>query len=282
MHQRHELEAAAFVLRHKQLEDDNEQLELENCEESERGRVEAATLEIGNTEKRLEFLIDCENREFSRQEELAKPKSRVLERRLDSAAQVKLDGKFSLYTRRPCTSSALLLPIRSTTAPLRNTEEEYKEYRVLTLSDGQLASIKAIPADVAKGKNDKRLHIRPKTSAIGQYTDAVHQREATVRANLFGSLVSHNTVDELMDQQEQLKGRSIIKLRREKIDLINGRRSKFVSRSLVPPTIHQSSISTIIQNSKARLEQEEQTVAQRSSGFVYFVCFSSRIFIHSC
>lgn len=56
-------------------------------------------------------------------------------RRLAVASAVKIDGKFSNFTTRPCTSSALLIPIRTVSAPLLGTEEEHSINRVLTLSE---------------------------------------------------------------------------------------------------------------------------------------------------
>merc|ERR1711991_697667 len=130
MHERHKQERRDYIAAHQKLEDENDQLNLEYCEEGEVERLakcekerEDAAIEL----KRLQDIVPVLEAEAI---EKARPVSVINQRRFDAAAAVKLDAKFQKFTMRPCTSSALFVPVRSLLAPLRNTEEEFAPYRV--------------------------------------------------------------------------------------------------------------------------------------------------------
>lgn len=182
-----------------------------------------------------------------------RPVSQLQERRLNSANRVKLDGKFTAFTRRPSTSSSLLIPVRSVNAPLLNTEEEKSILRILTLSDTELASIQLTPAQKILLANKI-----PKTSTIGQYTDAAAVNSHTDRKELFSRVAHLTNLEETQKESNRARGSGAKEVtRREKDDLINNRRSRFVDPHLVPPVRDKNDLLYLIREAKKEKTSDE-------------------------
>jgi hypothetical protein len=182
-----------------------------------------------------------------------RPISQLQERRLNSANRVKLDGKFTAFTRRPSTLSSLLIPVRSVNAPLLNTEEEKSILRILTLSDTELASIQLTPAQKILLANKI-----PNTSTIGQYTDAVSCNSHTDRRELFSRVARLTNLEETQKESNRARAAgSKEATRREKDDLINNRRSRFVDPQLVPPVRDKNDLLNLIREAKKEKASDE-------------------------
>ena len=66
-----------------------------------------------------------------------------------------MDAKFNHFTKRPCTASAMLVPLRTGNAPLENTEEEYNTIRLLSMTD----------AEATARQPDKKTQVRNRNPA---------------------------------------------------------------------------------------------------------------------
>ena len=176
MHERHKQERRDYIAAHQKLEDENDQLNLEYCEEGKVERLakcekerEEAAIEL----KRLQDIVPVLEAEAI---EKARPISVINQRRFDAAAAIKLDAKFQKFTRRPCTSSSLFVPVRTLLAPLRNTEEEFAPYRVFTLSDSELKAIKPTETELYAAEMDRKMGRRPATKTSDRRTDSSQSR----------------------------------------------------------------------------------------------------------
>ena len=104
--------------------------------------------------------------------------------------------------------------------------------------------------DLLKIENDKLHNRRPKTSSIGQYTQSAKTKDETERQALFGRVVQHGGLEELLAEQERRSLKKVVSITREKDDLIGNKRSRFIDSHLVPPVRDKNSILDIMKDQK--------------------------------
>lgn len=123
-------------------------------------------------------------------------------RRQVAAKNVARDGKFLEFTRRPATSSALLMSLRKPSAPLVGTAEENDEMRRIG-SQGpehelarQLASMESQIRALPFGRKPQRIH---GTNSIGAYDKGLKFKAPTEKQSLMAQLSGEERLPNLLD-----------------------------------------------------------------------------------
>lgn len=182
------------------------------------------------------------------------------ERRQKLAQLVILDGKFNQFTKRPATSSAMLLPLRHAVAPYEGTEEEGNTRRILSSQGKDFDMVKTQISNTRRfGGQSQKVP----TSTIGAYTKALDKVAVTAREELFAQVpIKPLTERELAElavsksSSNNLESR-LANIKKDKADTVNkDRRLRFVEKELVPPEVLLNDIQTIIQEKANRKEQE--------------------------
>jgi hypothetical protein len=211
--------------------------------------------------------------------------SQLLQRRKLMAHRMNLDGKFELFTLRPCTSSALNLSHRHETAPLEKTDEEHSLVRFLTtpsqtrkiLASEYFGKTKVEKEKIEMFKFTKGIK---NTTSIGSYRPMTEMMttatrgggvgvyKPTQRQKLYDRLrmtetsgmstsaalnipMSTPPVSSSLSTNESYKGKKIIMDPQEK-------RSLFVSPDLLPPTKELKSLEELKQKLKLEFHNQEE------------------------
>lgn len=167
-----------------------------------------------------------------------RPSSVIKQRRADIAHKVALDGKFINFTKRPASSSTLWLPLRTPNAPMYGTIEQDNILRIIASQGKDFDLMEKTKKENIYEKLG--LCVDPKKSVIGAYSEAVEFSGSTDRDKLLFSIAGTGTgtadssndisINTVMDVES--KGNA---LKREKVDMVGGRRKRFVDRALIPP-----------------------------------------------
>lgn len=198
-----------------------------------------------------------------------RPRSQLEKRRLESAEAVKLDAKFYKFTKRPATSSALFLSVRTPDAPLMGTEEEKSLMRMLTSQGKEYELIqKHQPKQTALHKLTGVTADKPSISTTGAYNKGITSIGLTERDLIYKRVVLNPLS---LREQAELKytnkdGGESIKtfddLTATQPDLdAQGRRLRFVEKDLIPPARKLDSMRKALSAEDARKEEMEKTKA---------------------
>ena len=174
--------------------------------------------------------------------DVQRPVSAVQQRRIHSARLVALDAKFFRFTKRPATSSAMFLSLRSPTAPLDGTEEQKSIMRHIT-SQGKEYDL------VAKNRKvDLRVRLgfavkEPPKSGMGDYIDGIIVNINGERDLLYNKLNIKPMSDVEAIQAQMLAAaeeRNKSKGAKEaviqpKVDMVQDKRLRFVEPVVIPP-----------------------------------------------
>jgi len=191
-------------------------------------------------------------------EPIERPVSNVKQRRADIAHQVALDGKFVSFTKRVATASTLWLPLRTPNAPLYGTAEHGNILRIITSQGKDFDLMEKTKKENIYEKLG--LVVDPKKSVIGAYSEAVQFGGSSERDKLLFSIAGTNisegqkeaSIDTVLDVEAKDSA-----LKRDKVDMVGGRRKRFVDRALIPP----KTLSNFIEqahdrDNKAELEKQ--------------------------
>ena len=181
-------------------------------------------------------------------EPLERPSSVIKKRRDYIARCVAVDGRFAGFTKRPSSSSCLWLPRRKPEAPMYGTEEQGSILRIIA-SQGKDFDL------VEKTKKENiyeklGLVLDPPVSIIGAYSEAIVFGGSSDRDKLLFSVAGTQATGAVEEEggggEDEGDGNTLdpnanrTALKREKLDLVSGRRKRFVAKALVPPK-HMSS-----------------------------------------
>ena len=163
-----------------------------------------------------------------------RPLTPMQARRQHGAYLVSLDAKFNNYTKRPCTASAIMVSLRTGIAPLDLTEEENSAQRLLSITDEEREARKPDRTAQLTGKKTK-----PLISSMGAYATSVEFQDDNPRRALLKRVAPRFASErEAAEQQVALEAAKMKKkgqLRRSQIDMVQGRRARFVDKMLLPP-----------------------------------------------
>ena len=198
------------------------------------------------------------------EEEGKRPVSQLGRRRINSARAVGLDAQFYRYTKRPATSSALGLPLRTPDAPLDGTEEESSVLRQVGDQGAEYDLVRK-----ARGKNMRKAlgytTQRPNITPMGDYNTDEKLAPKNAREKLFSRLqakpmsdreAAENLVAQAAKDQESGKGAAEAKMA-DQIELINGRRARFVDKVAIPPDRKETGVEKAMKEQKRVQEEEE-------------------------
>eukprot|EP01038_Epipyxis_sp_PR26KG_P007844 gene7844-10651_t len=195
--------------------------------------------------------------------------SAIKQRRLNLVHSVSNDAKFLNYTKRLTTNSALLIPLRTPFAPLEGTEEEKSVLRAITSQGPEFENL------LKNKKKDKLkkfvMRIKPPSkSTIGAYNETTKFNELNDRDKLYQLLAIDSKLEELHSTQATevnndngLKGSPKKTAEFEiqnKIELVNDKRPRYVSKSILPPIHTISKVETMSTQMKA---QEEKALRKK-------------------
>jgi len=189
-----------------------------------------------------------------------RPMSKTAQRQRESAALVKMDALFNSFTKRPCTASAILIPLRSGNAPLENTEEEYSTQRLLSMLD----------EDKEARKEDKKSSLIgrkpvPLKSKMGAYASGVEYKVENPRTILMDR-IAPRFANEREKAEETVrilaeKGGRKGDVKRQKVDLVLNRRRRFVDKLLLPPTkMEMDAFAKLKQQRRLKQEAEAEEI----------------------
>ena len=163
-----------------------------------------------------------------------RPLTPMQARRQHGAYLMSLDAKFNNYTKRPCTASAIMVSLRTGVAPLDLTEEENSTQRLLSITDEEREARKPDRTAQLTGKKTQ-----PLISSMGAYATAVEFQDDNPRRALLKRVAPRFASErEAAEQQVALAAAKMKKkgqLRRSQIDMVQGRRARFVDKMLLPP-----------------------------------------------
>jgi hypothetical protein len=200
------------------------------------------------------------------QEEIRRPNSQLGHRRIGSAQKIALDARFLRYTKRPSTSSALFVSLRTPDAPLDGTEEERYENRILSDQGKEYDQVREMRNKTLR----KSLGFRPKTppkTPMGDYCIDQVQNPMKERESLFSRLNSKPLTElealeaSVREKANETKSASEAKIA-EKVEMVNGKRSRFVDHVAVPPIRTESSLRNAIRTQK----EDEKKKMEKSIG----------------
>lgn len=191
-------------------------------------------------------------------EPLERPMSTIKQRRSHIAHQVALDGKFVNFTKRVATASTLWLPLRTPTAPMYGTVEQGNILRIIASQGKDFDLMEKTRKENIYEKLG--LVVDPKKSVIGAYSEAVQFGGSSDRDKLLFSITGTNraegreeiSVNTVMDVEAKDNA-----LKRGQVDMVAGRRKRFVDKALIPP----KTLSNFIEQAhdrdhKAELEKQ--------------------------
>ena len=192
-----------------------------------------------------------------------RPRSQLSERRISSARAVTLDATFFRYTKRPATASALGLPLRSPNAPLDGTEEEKNILRYISDQGMEYDLVRK-----ARGKNMRKalgcVTERPTITAMGDYNTEEKITAMNEREKLFSRLATKPKSDReaaedlVRAAQESQEGKAAMEAKlAEPVEMINGRRSRFVDADVIPPDRKETGVERALKEQQ-RVQEEEQ------------------------
>jgi len=198
------------------------------------------------------------------EKEEKRPMSQLGQRRINSARAVGLDAQFYRYTKRPATASALGVPLRTPSAPLDGTEEESSVLRQIGDQGVEYDLVRK-----ARGKNMRKAlgytTQRPHVTPMGDYNTDEKLIPMNKREKLFSRLQSkpmsdreaaENLVREA-EKETESKGTAEAKMA-DQIELINGRRARFVDRDVIPPDRKESGVEKAMKEQKRVMQEEEE------------------------
>jgi len=182
------------------------------------------------------------------------------ERRMKLAQLVILDGKFNQFTKRPATSSAMLLPLRHAVAPYEGTEEEGNTRRILSSQGKDFDMVNTQVSTTRRfGGQAQKVPI----NTIGAYTKALDKIAGTAREELFAQVPIKPLTERELAELAVAKSSSnkmenrLANIKQEKVDTVNkDRRMRFVEKELVPPDVLMNDIQLMIQEKANKKEQE--------------------------
>ena len=194
-----------------------------------------------------------------------RPTTRLQSRRQARARQVGLDAKFELYTKRPCTSSAMFISRRSDNAPLKGTEEENDMNRFFSTPTRTRNLV--VQAIENKKKMGIRAYIEPdrqKLNALGSYENAsTCIANPTSREQLYDRVVDENSENARKAKENRIElnkmigsGKLTDSWRGKKVDMVpSEKRMRFVAKDLVPPIKEMSALEEL--KSKIKKDQDK-------------------------
>lgn len=166
-----------------------------------------------------------------------RPLSQLRGRRKQVVNLVSLDAKFYSFTKRPATSSAIFLPLRKPSAPMDGTEEQDNIVRMIA-SQGQEWDLVNKVAPTAQSARLKAMIGKIEKSAknsIGAYCDEVMINSGSAKDEIYNRLII-KPLSQLEEANLKLtKGMKTIEAgKQKKVDMINGKRARFVDSELLP------------------------------------------------
>jgi hypothetical protein len=237
----------------------NEEVNEVNEEVTEVNESEVNNLENKNEKSNIDNTV-------------SRPLTNYAKRRLQSANKVKLDGMFELFTTRPCTSSPFMQSKRDHDAPLIDTPEEFNVARYL--STPNKIRDKIVTA-VVKEKTERKSAFRSSEFVLlktqfGSYSTALEYAPSTDREILFSKLVQEDGIaDNIAKATLQASlglshnNNKESQMFAKKVDMVDGKRSRFVDSKLLPPI--QSSVYTSISNIKNDSSTNKNTNTEQDS-----------------
>ena len=182
-----------------------------------------------------------------------RPVSQARARALGVGQKILMDAKFGHFTKRPCTASAMLVPLRTGNAPLENTEEEFDTIRLLSISERDAEARKADKKDTLIGKKADVTK-----DPMGAYTSAVEFVVENPRTKLLDRVAPkyanlREEAEEKVRIAKEKKEAGGGDPKRQQVDLVQGRRQRFIDYKLLPPTRRTSAFHEM---KKAREDKE--------------------------
>ena len=185
-------------------------------------------------------------------EEAPRPKSGTMLRRLHSAQVVKLDGKFTKFTRRPATQSVMFLSLRTPDAPYEGTEEEGNTRRILSCQGPEFEAA----ATVSVLNSKFGFKPEPPIDGIGAYSEAIlfsdmNPREALYSTLLMKPMTTREAAEAAVMKAAKVKPRKD-QLKKDRIDLVSsGERPRYVDKALIPPARKLTQLDLLVKNAEA-------------------------------
>ncbi len=187
----------------------------------------------------------------------------IQQRRRAFAQQVALDAKFLQFTKRTTQQSALGLPLRTSKAPMQGTEEGNSAMRMI-LSQG--LEFERLEKYKKKSAFAELLLLRgPVKNVLGAYSEGVALAKPNPRDILYDSL---HLDAQAVALERAAKATAAVGMKdttssavepekRAKIDLVNGRRPRYVDKALLPVRLEPTLVEKMVCEHKAREEAEQ-------------------------
>ena len=207
---------------------------------------------------------DDHEEEEEEEEPTERPTTKLRSRRLARASSIKLDAKFELFTKRPCTSSPLFISQRKATAPLKGTEEEISLMRYYSTPTRTRNLV------VSAIEERKKLGIRAhallptsqKLTPLGAYAEETNCiADPTERQLLYDRLLDANDEKSKIAKQNRAELNKMLESgkadqwRGKKVDMVpSEKRLRFVSKVLVPPNKDMSALEEL----KAKIKKDQE------------------------
>jgi hypothetical protein len=214
---------------------------------------------------------------------IERPLSQLRGRRRQVVDLVSLDAKFYSFTKRPSTSSAIFLPLRKPSAPMDGTEEEGNIVRMIA-SQGQEWDLVNKSAPTAQTVRLKAMIGKIEKSAknsIGAYCDEVILNSGSSKDEIYNRLIT-KPLSQLEESNLKLsKGMKKIESgKQKKVDMINGKRARFVESELLPVERERSLVERMA--IEAREKKKAATLAKLggADGARYLCVFIFIIFFY--
>lgn len=189
-----------------------------------------------------------------------RPSSELRQRRLACARAVCLDGKFQASTRRPSTSSKMFISHRNPDAALEGTEEEFSQLRAITSQGEEYDDYNK--AKLMESQDVFKSPPKLTLTVLGEYNNQQRSIRRDPREQLFNKLVNKPTkfvsvsaATSVTPTQANLPTFSD-EIRRKQIDMVNGRRARFVSADLLPPAKLTSVVDAMSKEWNEKQEKE--------------------------
>jgi hypothetical protein len=205
-------------------------------------------------------------------EEAPRPSTKLRDRRLARARAVKLDAKFEMFTKRPCTSSPMFISQRTANAPLKGTEEETSLIRYFSTPTRTRNLVVAAIEDRKKmGVRQYGISNSQQLSALGSYakeTDCL--ADPSGRQLLYDRLLDENDERSKLAKQNRAELNKMLESgktdswRGKKVDMVpNEKRMRFVSKELVPPNREISALDEL--KGKIKRDQDKLGISNKKN-----------------
>lgn len=200
---------------------------------------------------------------------ISEDSSALINRRLSLAKKISLDAKFLKFTNRLTQSSVLLLPQRQPEAPLEGTEEMHSAMRRIT-SQGPSYDRFEKYKKVDKYAELVGIVKEAPISRIGAYTQAAEMDSLSQRDHLFDKLtLLKPTTDEIIaaglggtegSKANKTTGIVLEPPKRNKIDLVDDKRPRYVEAKLLPSM---KKINMIEKWSQEKTQEDERVLRKK-------------------